>query len=515
LRKLIAACALACVLILPASGAAVDFGANDDTGKYSDNPGAFFQQMAGLGMRQNVMTVRWTPGSSAIPDLGFLSRAVPAAVAAGVKPVFAVYPYPPSAIEAGQADAGAFGAWVGSLASAFPQVTTFIVGNEPNLNTFWRPQGDGSGGIQSAAAFGPFLAAGYDALKPRGVTVLGVGLSPRGDVAPDRAGKTAPVVWIKALGDWYRSSGRTAPLMDGFSFHPYPNPSDFTVPLSFTYGWPNAGVQELDRVKQALHDAFNGTGQAFPKLYLDEVGWQVDTSSRAGYTGSENVRVTSEAGQAQIYGDLVRLVACDADVMQLNFFGFHDERAREGWQAGTHWADGTPRAAADAVKTAIGQGCTGGTHSWRPATGVVGAALESADAGKSHAPKKAVWALNPTAAEQFTYAAGVFPAGTTAAQAAAKLAGAPQARGAGKAGFKPRVELRGALAEGRYVLAVRLAAWANASRVTTLLSEVFTVGSGKATAKPEPKAKPKAKPKPSAKSKPKPKPKPKPKKKKK
>ena len=23
-------------------------------------------------------------------------------------------------------------------------VTTFIVGNEPNLNTFWRPQGDGT-----------------------------------------------------------------------------------------------------------------------------------------------------------------------------------------------------------------------------------------------------------------------------------------------------------------------------------------------------------------------------------
>jgi hypothetical protein len=476
LKKFTAALALACALIVPGSGAAVDFGANDDTGKYSDNPAAFFQQMAGVGMKQNVMTVRWTPGSPAIPDQGFLNKAVPAALAQGVTPVFAVYPYPPSAIEAGAADPAAFGAWLGSLADAYPGVRTYIVGNEPNLNTFWRPQGDGAGTILSAAAFGPFLAAGYDALKPRGVTVLGVGLSPRGELDPDRAGKTAPVAWLKALGEWYRGSGRTSPLMDGFSFHPYPNPSDFTVPLSFAYGWPNASVQELARIKQALADAFDGTGQPRVKLFLDEVGWQVDTSARSEYEGSENVRVTSEQGQAQIYGDLVRFVACDADVAQLNFFGFHDERSRAGWQAGTHWAGGAPRASADAVKTAIGQGCGSGLRTWSPATGVVGAAAEFAEAGKSHSAKKSVWALNPTAEEQFEYAAGVFPAGTSAAAAARELAAAEQR--VGKAGFSPRAEVRVKLEDGSYVLAVRLAAWANSDRVTTLVSDPFTVGAG-------------------------------------
>ena len=80
--------------------------------------------------------------------------------------------------------------------------------------------------------------------------------------------------------------------MDGFSFHPYPN--EATDPLERGYAWPNAGFANLDRVKQALWDAFHGTAQPTTldglKLHLDEVGWQVDTSGRAGYRGLENVR---------------------------------------------------------------------------------------------------------------------------------------------------------------------------------------------------------------------------------
>ena len=303
MRRLTAACALLCALTLTATAGAVDFGANDDTGRYSAGGGAsFFAQMKASGLSQNVMTVRWTPGSTGIADKGFLDSAVPAALAAGIKPVFAVYPYPPSAIESGAADPAAFAAWVGGVADAFPAVTTFIVGNEPNLNTFWRPQGDGTK-VLSGASFGPFLAAGYDALKARssGITVLGVGSSPRGDRAPHAAGKSSPVHFLDSLGDWYRASGRPAPLMDGYSYHPYPNPSDFSVPFTFTYGWPNAGVQELPRIKQALFDAFNGTPQPTTlqglKLYLDEVGWQVDTGGNPAYEGSENVR-RHERGRA-------------------------------------------------------------------------------------------------------------------------------------------------------------------------------------------------------------------------
>ena len=49
----------------------------------------------------------------------------------------------------------------------------------------------GAGEDRPRASFGPFLAAGYDALKAvrASNTVLGVGLSPRGDDTPGPAGK--------------------------------------------------------------------------------------------------------------------------------------------------------------------------------------------------------------------------------------------------------------------------------------------------------------------------------------
>ena len=93
------------------------------------------------------------------------------------------------------------------------------------------------------------------------IQVVGIGLSPRGNDKPKAKSNvsTSPVRFLRALGAWYRASGRTRPLMDSFSFHPYPNRA--TDPLDRGYGWPNAGFVNLDRIKLALWDAFNGTAQ--------------------------------------------------------------------------------------------------------------------------------------------------------------------------------------------------------------------------------------------------------------
>src|SRR5215203_3139265 len=59
LRHATAALLLVCALTFSATAQAVDFGANDDTGKYSqENAATFFTQMAETGLKQNVMTVR-------------------------------------------------------------------------------------------------------------------------------------------------------------------------------------------------------------------------------------------------------------------------------------------------------------------------------------------------------------------------------------------------------------------------------------------------------------------------
>lgn len=395
MRILAAATAFTVALLAGASVATgADIGANDDSAKHSVDAGvSMYREMAALGLRQTVIAVRFKPSEAVvIQDKQLLDRVIPNALAAGLRVVLAVYPYPPKEIEAGLGSPSLFGSYAGALASVYPQVKHFVIGNEPNQPAFWRPQFDASGANTSAASFGPYLAAAYDSLNavdPE-ISVVGVGLSPRGNDRPEARNNisTSPVRFLRSLGAWYRKSGRTLPLMDGFSFHPYPNQA--TDPLDRGYAWPNAGFANLDRIKQALWDAFNGTAQPTTveglKLHLDEVGWQVDTRGRSGYLGAENVAVTDELTQAAIYGELIRMAACDPDVAEVSFFGFRDDGRRSGFQAALQRADGTARPSAAAVRAAIAEtsgGCSGTASQWAPQADVVGAQVAVGSGGAS------------------------------------------------------------------------------------------------------------------------------------
>ena len=377
---LAAVCAVAAAALAGVCTAA-EIGANDDSATYRADGGAvFYRQMSALGLRQSVLTVRFRPSDpTRIPAEDALDAAVANARAAGLDVVFSVYPYPPRELEAGRSSPGAFGAWLTVLAHRYPQVRQYVVGNEPNQTAFVRPQFGRNRRNVSAATAGAYLAAGYDALKAvdSGIVVVGVGLSPRGNDDPRASSNpsVSPLRFLGALGRWYRASGRTRPLMDGFSFHPYPRRA--TDALARGYVWPNAGFVNLDRVKQGLWDAFHGTAQPTTveglRLYLDEVGWQVGTSALAGYTGVENVPVTTEAEQAGIYAALVRVAACDGSVAEVNLFGFYDDGLRTGFQAGLYRVDGTPRPALESVRQAIADtalGCQGVPAVWTPVEGV-------------------------------------------------------------------------------------------------------------------------------------------------
>lgn len=385
MRLLAAATVLVVALLGGASVATgADVGANDDMAKYMDDRGAaMFTEMRDIGLTQIVIGLRYTPSEAmVIPGKEKLAEVIATANDAGLKVVLAVYPYPPREIEAGIGSPLLFASYVKAIASAYPQVRHFVIGNEPNQPAFWRPQFDASGANVSAPSFGAYLAAAYDALKgiDPSITVIGIGLSPRGNDKPDARNNisTSPVRFLRALGAWYRASGRTRPLMDAFSFHPYP--SKATDPLDRGYVWPNAGFVNLDRIKQALWDAFHGTAQRTTlsglKLHLDEVGWQVDTSGLEGYRGPENVPVTDEATQAVIYAELVRRAACDPDVASLSFFGFRDDGLRTGFQAGLQRVDGYERPSGGAVRSALAEasaGCASRAVSWGPELRVVGA----------------------------------------------------------------------------------------------------------------------------------------------
>lgn len=393
LTTAVAACAA--LVLAGVAGAAPLFGVSDDRGKYDDDGGAwFFSELAASGLTANKMTVNWDPENPlVITERGFLDRSIPEAEKLGIHLSFGIHIGKARAITGDPEALEKFTDWLRILAATYPQVKEFVVGNEPNLTRFWQPQFNDNGSGASGIAFAKFLAASYDALKDvnEDITVVGVGLSPRGNDMPNAPSNvsTSPVKFIRDLGIGYRRLGREEPIMDVFGFHPYP--AKDRDPLAKGYRWPNAGVTNLGRIKQAIWDAFNATAQPTfdepgleqerPLTFkLDEVGWQVaiPSGARASYYGRESVRPTDEKTQARIYGQLIRSVSCDPSVSELLFFGLIDEPNLDRWQAGLVRADKSRRPAWGTVRDAVGQRCASRRVVWQHTEEVVGAKVRRA-----------------------------------------------------------------------------------------------------------------------------------------
>ena len=75
----------------------------------------------------------------------------------------------------------------------------------------------------------------------------------------------------------------------------------------------------------------------------------MDTSGNAAYAGSENVRVTTEANQAAIYGELSAWSPATRPSPLLNFFGYFDETDPPAGRRARR-ADGTKRPSYEAVE---------------------------------------------------------------------------------------------------------------------------------------------------------------------
>ncbi|MBD0348558.1 MAG: hypothetical protein ICV59_05340 [Thermoleophilia bacterium] len=514
----IALAALAFPAIAAAGGLSI--GVTDDLGKDAADGGvAFLDTLAELGMRENRVSVPWDPDAPAtVRDKPQLDRYVANATARGVRVVFAVYPARPTALTSTLASTGQFTAFLQTLARSYPEVQDFIVGNEPNQPRFWRPQFDANRNPLACTAYAATLAAAYDALKSvdAGIRVIGVGLSPRGNddpLSPDNP-STSPVRCLRDIGAAYRASGRTTPLMDELAFHAYPDRD--THPLAIGYPWPRAGLNNLDRIKQAVWDAFNGTAQptfeeagqsvvlTSLKLRLAEVGWQVGIvpSAQSAYHGQENVTPTDEGHQAEIYAEAIRLAACDASVKSLLFFGLQDEPDLARWQAGLMRADGTRRPSYDSVKAAIAQtgaNCPGGPFAWRHAAGLVGASVRFGDARRVLPATQRRWGFAVGAKENALFTAGLFriPRAPAAAPQWAKVVGRSLARGGA---LRPTLRVSGRVkapwgrsvsfplrrvAPGYYVYGIRLTAEMNRARATVLMSQAFRVGKIDRTSKPK------------------------------
>src|SRR4051794_16515647 len=96
MKKLTAAllCALASLALAAAAGAATIIGVNEDQPKFAnDNGASIYDQLQDVGLKLNVISVRWDPAApTAIENQDRLGRAIGAAQARGVKVILALYP---------------------------------------------------------------------------------------------------------------------------------------------------------------------------------------------------------------------------------------------------------------------------------------------------------------------------------------------------------------------------------------------------------------------------------------
>jgi hypothetical protein len=487
-----------------AARAGLEVGVTEDAGK-SGTGAAFFATLADVGLKVNRVSINWDPNKpTTIVGQAEIAAWMPQAQVTGTRIVFAVAPLSARALTASPAARAQFIAFVEKVARTFPAVKDYVIGNEPNQPRFWLPQFTATGKPLSAAAYLPVLAGSYDALKAVDptITVIGVGLSPRGNDQPSAKSNVSrsPVRFLHDLGVAYRASHRTTPLMDELAFHPYPSRN--TDGPDVGYAWPNAGMPNLNRIKQAVWDAFHGTAQSTVvesgrslfkplKLDLDEVGWEVAPLPVLTnlYHGTEVARggPVSEQTQADYYQDMITAAECDQAVRMLSFFHLVDELDLDRWQSGLERADGSHRPSYDRVKQTIAQthgNCQGALTRWRHTSAVVLPVAAWGNLRKPMPAKRTRWSFKAGAGEETTFRAAIFKAGPKKSALAKRLAtGRPKPLAFVKGTIKAKariVYLRGRkLKPGKYVFAIRMSAAMNPKRVSVLVSRPFRVGSAR------------------------------------
>jgi hypothetical protein len=260
------------------------------------------------------------------------------------------------------ADRADFAAYAAAVVETLPQIRFVIVGNEPNLSTFWRPQFGGGGRDLAARAYLDLLARSYDAIKAErpGVRVLGGALSPRGADRPGGSRPThSPTAFIRDLGAAYRASHRRRPLMDAFAFHPYMEASRFS-PAGTHPENTTITIADYPKLVALLDEAFRGTAQAGERLpiYYTEFGVQtrVPPQKRRFYVDLDSPAGTDAVPfplQAAYYRRALELAYCQPTVRGLLVFHTFDEPGLAGWQSGLYFADRTPKPSLPAFKRAV------------------------------------------------------------------------------------------------------------------------------------------------------------------
>jgi hypothetical protein len=362
--------AFICALALPAAagaGTGMFVGAAEDAGRTTDPVQAYAKmELARLAGFDTIrMTSIWAPGYSRPSDheLEVVRTAAVAARLNGIRIVLSVYPKDNHTTPLTATARAQFASYVAAIAGEVPDVSDFIIGNEPNLNLFWMPQFDKRGRTLSAGAYLKLLAVSYDALKAVSpdVNVIGGSVSPRGgDRAFGIRPTHSPTRFIAELGNAYRAAKRTKPVMDAFAFHPYLIPS--RLPPTFRFKNPRnttIALSDYGKLTRALTSAFRGTAQpgaTLPIVY-DEFGYQsvIPPEKRSLYTNLDPPAAAdaiTEAQQAKYYRAALAIAQCQPNVSGMLIFHVTDESDARAWQSGVYYPDDTPKSSLPTVRSA-------------------------------------------------------------------------------------------------------------------------------------------------------------------
>jgi len=194
-----------------------------------------------------------------------------------------------------------------------PDARAIVVWNEANSPTYWHG---------TPSTYAALLARCYDELHRRGLTVL-----------DSTASAHEPERFLERVGEAYRKSGRTRPLVDAFGHNPYPASDD--EPPAATHARGFLGIGDYARLARVIRSSF---GRPYDVWYLED-GYQssVPRPLARRYSGRENVGVVAPSVQARRLADAIALAACQHGVRAFFNFELVDETRLAGWQSGLVW----------------------------------------------------------------------------------------------------------------------------------------------------------------------------------
>lgn len=344
-----AAAALSLAAAAPArGGSGLLVGVSDDRLKWQSKSWATVAVLRDLGVDAVRITVAWKPaqGGPSRYDRDGIRRTVTAA--SGMRVVLSVFGRAADAPHTAAARRDYCG-YVAGLLRRFPSVNDVVIWNEVNSAVFWRPQ------LGAPQDYGALLAECWDSLHAVRPSVNVI------DSTAARGGPsgTAPAAFLRAVGSWYRSSGRSRPLFGTVGHHPYPDHAAEPATTRHTNSG-TIGVADLDRLTAALEDAFAGTAQSVPgkkgvTVWYLEDGYQsgVPSDRRSVYTGRETDARAGASDQGTLLAGALKLAACQSVVGAFFNFMLVDEESLGGWQSGLFYADGSVKSAYATFRAAV------------------------------------------------------------------------------------------------------------------------------------------------------------------